>query len=149
MDQDGYTYFEDMVPGRVLRSASLPPLTEQAILDFARQYDPQPQHLGADSAARSNLGVFCASGWHTASMTMRLLADTIRIKGGGMGAGVEVTWPRPTIVGDILRIEIEVLTARPSKSRPDKGLVTFRTTTFNQRDEPVQLCTHTALYPRR
>lgn len=149
MDQDGYTYFEDMVPGRILRSARLPPLTAEAILDFARQYDPQPQHLGEDSAARSNLGVFCASGWHTASLTMRLLADTIRIKGGGMGAGVEVRWPRPTVVGDVLRIEIEVLTARVSNSRPDKGVVTFRTTTLNQRDEPVQLCTHTALYPRR
>jgi len=100
-------------------------------------------------APQSNLGVFCASGWHTASMTMRLLADTIRIKGGGMGAGVELRWPRPTVVGDVLRIEIEVLTARVSHSRPDKGIVTFRTTTFNQRDEPVQLCTHTALYPRR
>jgi acyl dehydratase len=149
MDQDGYTYFEDMVPGRVLRSGSLPPLTAEAILDFARQYDPQPQHLGEASAAQSNLGVFCASGWHTASMTMRLLADTIRIKGGGMGVGVELRWPRPTVVGDVLRIEIEVLTARVSHSRPDKGIVTFRTTTFNQRDEPVQLCTHTALYPRR
>lgn len=149
MDQDGYTYFEDMVPGRVLRSGSLPPLTAEAILEFARQYDPQPQHMGEESAAQSNLGVFCASGWHTASLTMRLLADTIRIKGGGMGAGVEVRWPRPTVVGDVLRIEIEVLTARPSNTRPDKGVVTFRTTTFNQRDEAVQLCTHTALYPRR
>jgi acyl dehydratase len=149
MDQDGYTYFEDMVPGRVLRSGTLPALTAEAILDFARQYDPQPQHLGEASAAHSNLGVFCASGWHTASLTMRLLADTIRIKGGGMGAGVEVRWPRPTVVGDVLRIDIEVLTARASLTRPDKGVVTFRTTTFNQRDEPVQLCTHTALYPRR
>ena len=149
MDQDGYTYFEDMVPGRIVRSGTLPPLTAQAILDFARAFDPQPQHLGDAEAATSSLGVFCASGWHTASLTMRLLADTIRIKGGGMGAGVEVRWPRPTVVGDVLRIEIEVLTARPSQSRPDKGVITFRTTTFNQRDEPVQLCTHTALYPRR
>jgi acyl dehydratase len=149
MDQDGYTYFEDMVPGRVLQSGSLPPLTAEAILDFARQYDPQPQHMGEESAAQSNLGVFCASGWHTASLTMRLLADTIRIRGGGMGAGVEVRWPRPTVVGDALRIEIEVLTARASLTRADKGVVTFRTTTFNQRDEAVQLCTHTALYPRR
>ena len=149
MDQGDYTYFEDMVPGRVLRSGTSPALTAQAILDFARQFDPQPQHLGEAEAAESNLGVFCASGWHTASMTMRLLADTVRIKGGGMGAGVEVRWPRPTVVGDVLRIEIEVLTARISGSRPDKGVVTFRTTTFNQRDEPVQICIHTALYPRR
>lgn len=149
MNEDGYIYFEDMIPGRVFRSASLPPLTAEAILEFARQFDPQPQHLGEASAAHSNLGVFCASGWHTASLTMRLLADTMRIRGGGMGAGVEVRWPRPTVVGDILRIEIEVLSARVSNSRPDKGVVTFRTTTFNQRDEPVQICIHTALYPRR
>jgi acyl dehydratase len=149
VDQDGFTYYEDLKPGEKLRSDSLPPLTADAIIAFARAYDPQPQHLGEKSAATSNLGVFCASGWHTASLTMRLLADTIRIKGGGMGAGVEVSWPRPTVVGDVLRIEIEVLTARVSKSRPDKGVVTFRTTTYNQRDEPVQYCTHTALYPRR
>jgi acyl dehydratase len=149
VSQRDYVYFEDMVPGRVLHSASLPPLTREAIIDFARQYDPQPQHMGEASAAGSNLGVFCASGWHTGSLTMRLIAETTPIKGGGMGAGIEIRWPRPTVVGDALRVEIEVLEARPSKSRPDKGVVTFRTTTFNQRDEPVQHCTHTALFPRR
>ena len=149
MSQRDYVYFEDMVPGRVLQSASLPPLTRDAILAFARDYDPQPQHLGEESAAHSNLGVFCASGWHTGSLTMRLIAATMPIKGGGMGAGIEVRWPRPVVVGDALRVEIEVVQARPSNSRPDKGVVTFRTTTFNQRDEPVQHCTHTVLFPRR
>jgi acyl dehydratase len=71
------------------------------------------------------------------------------IKGGGMGAGIEIRWPRPVVVGDVLHVEIEVMQARPSNSRPDKGVVIFRTTTFNQRDEPVQHCTHTALFPRR
>lgn len=149
VSEEDYVYFEDMVPGRVFHSASLPPLTAEAILDFARQFDPQPQHLGEAEAAQSNLGVFCASGWHTAGLTMRLLAETLPVKGGGMGAGVEVTWPRPVVVGDVLRMESEILEARESKSRPDKGVVTFRTTTFNQRGEPVQYCTHTALYPRR
>jgi acyl dehydratase len=142
-------YFEDMEPGRVLRSPSLPPLTRDAIIAFAREYDPQPQHLSEDSAAESNLGVFCASGWHTGSLTMRLIAETVRIKGGGMGAGIEIRWPRPVVAGDVLWVEIEVQQARPSLSRPDKGVVTFRTTTFNQRDEPVQHCTHTVLFPRR
>lgn len=149
MSRRQFVYFEDMVAGRVLRSASLAPLTREAIIGFARDYDPQPQHLGEASAAESNLGVFCASGWHTGSLTMRLLVDTVPIKGGGMGAGVELKWPRPVVVGDALRVEIEVLEARPSKTRPDKGVVTFRTTTFNQRDEAVQDCTHTALFPRR
>ncbi len=149
MSRRQFVYFEDMVAGRVLRSASLAPLTREAIIGFARDYDPQPQHLGEASAAESNLGVFCASGWHTGSLTMRLLVDTVPIKGGGMGAGVELKWPRPVVVGDALRVEIEVLEARPSKTRPDKGVVTFRTTTFNQRDEAVQYCTHTALFPRR
>lgn len=147
-DRD-YVYFEDMVPGRVLRSESLPPLSREAIIAFAREFDPQPQHLGEASAADSNLGVFCASGWHTGSLTMRLIAATTPIKGGGMGAGIEIRWPRPVVPGDSLRVEIEVMEARVSKSRPDKGVVTFRTTTFNQRDEPVQHCTHTALFPRR
>jgi acyl dehydratase len=149
MSQGDYVYFEDMVPGRVLRSASLPPLTREAIIDFARAFDPQPQHLGEPSAAESNLGVFCASGWHTGSLTMRLIAETAPIKGGGMGAGIEARWPRPVVVGDALRVEIEVVEARASKSRPDKGVVTFRSTTLNQRDEPVQFCTHTVLFPRR
>ncbi len=149
VNERDYVWFEDMVPGRVLRSASLPKLTRQAIVAFAREYDPQPQHMGEASAATSNLGVFCASGWHTGSLTMRLIADTMPIKGGGMGAGIEVNWPRPVVPGDALRVEIEVLAARVSRSRPDKGVVTFRTTTFNQRDEPVQHCTHTALFPRR
>jgi acyl dehydratase len=147
--QRDFVYFEDLVPGRVVRTASLPPLTGEAIIAFAREYDPQPQHMGEASAATSNLGVFCASGWHTGSMTVRLIAETMPIKGGGMGGGIEIRWPRPVVVGDALRVEIEVVEARPSKSRPDKGVVTFRTTTFNQRDEPVQLCTHTALFPRR
>jgi acyl dehydratase len=149
VSQRDYVYFEDMVPGRVLRSGSLPALTREAILAFAREYDPQPQHMGEDSAAASHLGVFCASGWHTGSLTMRLIAETMPIDGGAMGAGIEVRWPRPVVPGDVLRVEIEVEEARPSKSRPDKGVVRFRTTTFNQRDEPVQHCTHTALFPRR
>jgi acyl dehydratase len=149
VSEPDYVYFEDMVPGRMLRSASLPPLTREAIIAFAREYDPQPQHMSEASAATSNLGVFCASGWHTGSLTMRLIAETIPIKGGAMGAGIEVRWPRPVVPGDMLRVEIETVEARPSKSRPDKGVVTFRTTTFNQRDEPVQHCTHTALFPRR
>ena len=110
-----------MVPGRVLRSASLPPLTREAIIAFAREYDPQPQHMGEDSAAKSNLGVFCASGWHTGSLTMRLLVDTVPIKGGGMGAGVELKWPRPVVVGDVLRVEIEVLEARPVEITAGQG----------------------------
>src|ERR1700677_5028539 len=149
VSQRDYVYFEDMGPGRGLRSASLPALTREAILGFARDYDPQPQHLGEASAAASNLGVFCASGCHTGSLTMRLVAETMPIKGGAMGAGIEVRWPRPVVPGDALRVEIEAVEARPSKSRPDKGVVTFRSTTFNQRDEPVQHCTHTALFPRR
>ena len=149
VSQRDYVYFEDMVPGRVLRSANLPALTREAIVAFAREYDPQPQHLGEASAAGSNLGVFCASGWHTGSLTMRLVAETIPAKGGSMGAGIEASWPRPVVPGDVLRVEIEVMEARLSKSRPDKGVVRFRTTTFNQRDEPVQHCTHTVLFPRR
>ena len=79
--------------------------------------------MGEASAATSNLGVFCASGWHTGSLTMRLIAETMPIKGGGMGAGIEVNWPRPVVPGDVLRVEIEVIAARLSKSRPDKGVV--------------------------
>lgn len=120
MDQDRYICFEDMVPRRLLRPDSQLPLTAAAIIGFARRLDPQPQHLGGVSVAPGDMGVFCASGW-----------------------------PQPTVVGDVLRIEVEVLAARLSSARPDKGRVTFRATMFAQRDEPVQYCTRTALHPLR
>jgi hypothetical protein len=82
------------------------PLAATSDGGFARQSNPRPRHLSGVNAALSNPGVFCASGGHTASA-----GDIIRIKSGRMGTGVEVSWPRPTVAGDVPHIEGEVAAA--------------------------------------
>ncbi len=143
-------FFEDVHPGLVLRSARAIAMDRDSITAFARQFDLHPAHLSEETAASSMFGVFCASGWHTGAVTMRLISETMPIARGGMGAGVEeLRWLRPVQAGDALRIEIEILAARISRSRPGAGVVTYRCATLNQRDEPVQRFTTTVLFPRR
>jgi acyl dehydratase len=143
-------YLEDFAVGQKFGSAALR-VEEQRIKQFAAEFDPQPFHLD-DAAARATLfGGLAASGWHTAAMTMRLLVDSdVKPAGGIVGAGFdEFRWPRPVRPGDELRIEAEVLEVRPSKSRPDQGMVKLRTTTLNQRNEPVQISVGNLVVPRR
>jgi acyl dehydratase len=123
---------------------------EHEMVEFARQFDPQPFHLD-DAAARGTLfGGLAASGWHTAGITMRLqVTSGPPIAGGLVGAGGQIDWPRPTRVGDTLRVESEVLEVRPSRSRPDRGIVTMLSTTLNQDDEVVQTFTVTMVVLRR
>jgi acyl dehydratase len=143
-------WFEDIAAGQVLRSPRAITLDRAAIIAFAREFDPQPAHLGEETARDSQFGLFCASGWHTGSVTMRLISETLPIARGGMGAGIEqLRWLRPVRPGDSLRVELTVLAARVSRSRPDSGVVTYRCTTLNQADEPVQDFTTTVLMPRR
>jgi len=132
-------YFEDLTPGRRFTSGTRT-LDAAAIKSFARDYDPQPFHLDEAAAAATFFGGLVASGWHTAVVTMRLIVDgDFRPAGGVIGAGIdEFRWPKPVQPGDTLRVESEVLEARPSKSRPEIGIVRVRHTTFNQRAEPVQ-----------
>jgi acyl dehydratase len=108
-------------------------------LAFAAEFDPQLFHLDEAAARRSIFGGLTASGWHTAAVTMRLLVETgLKPAGGIVGAGLdECRWLRPVRPGDELRVECEVIEARPSKSRPEQGLIKLRTTTLNQDDEAV------------
>lgn len=143
-------YFEDVHPGLILRSTRSILMDRESIIAFARQFDHHPAHLSEETARTSMFGVFCASGWHTGAVTMRLISETMPIARGGMGAGVEhLRWLRPVQGGDTLRIEIEILETRVSRSRPEAGVVTYRCTTLNQRDEAVQQFTTTVLFPRR
>ena len=147
--QDGF-YFEDMPVGRVLHSARAIRMERDRMIAFAEEFDPQPAHLSEDQAAHSQFGRLCASGWHTGGVTMRLVAETLVIAQGGMGLGVDnLRWPRPVLPGDTLRVTIEVLAARPSRSQPSRGLVTMRTVTFNQHDQPVQELTSVVMMPLR
>lgn len=142
-------YLDDLAVGQRFTSASLSVDTD-GIKAFARQFDPQPFHLDDEAAASSLFGGLAASGWHTAALTMRLLVDGgAPIAGGVIGAGGEVAWPRPTRPGDVLTVESEVIEVRPSKSRPDRGMVTLRSETRNQRGEVVQILTAKLVVPRR
>ena len=143
-------YLEDFAPGQTFTS---PPLRVEAerIKSFAAEFDPQPFHLDEASARGTIFGGLAASGWHTAAMTMRLLvASSFRPVGGIIGAGLdEFRWPLPVRPGDELHVDVEILEVRPSKSRPDQGLVKARVTTRNQNGDVVQLCVPNLLVPRR
>jgi acyl dehydratase len=143
-------YFEDFAVGQTFRNGPLPPLTAEQIKAFAREYDPQPFHTDEEAAKDTFFKGLAASGWHTAALTMRLFVDSdVKPVGGYVGAGgEELRWPRPTRPGDALRVEIQVMELRPSKSRPALGIVKVQITTFNQRDEVVQLARPVMMVPR-
>jgi acyl dehydratase len=143
-------YLEDFAVGQKFGSGRLKVAAER-IKSFAAEFDPQPFHLD-DAAARSTIfHGLAASGWHTAAMTMRLLVESeLKPAGGIVGAGFdEFRWPRPVRPGDELRLDIEVMEVRPSKSRPDQGLIKVKTTTVNQNGEPVQVSVGNLVVPRR
>jgi acyl dehydratase len=118
-------------------------LTLAEIFEFARKYDPQAFHL--DTAVADAHPVFqglAASGWHTASITMRLLTTSgPRLAGGVIGLGGDVTWPRPARPGNRLTVHGEVTERRASKSRPDRGIVTMRCETLTGAGDVVQILT--------
>jgi len=142
-------YLEDFTVGRRFETATFD-VTAADIKAFASRFDPQPFHLDEDAARRSVFGGLAASGWHTAAITMRLLGTSrMRIPGGMVGLGGEVSWPRPTFAGDQLKVESEVLEAKRSRSKPDHGIVTLRHETKNQRGEVVQTAVVKIFVPAR
>ena len=143
-------YFEDFAVGQIYRTSELT-VSADAIKTFATSFDPQPFHLDDAAAAKTFFQGLAASGWHTAALTMRLLVtEGAPIAGGIIGAGMdELRWPRPVRPGDRLHLESEVMEVRPSRSRPEQGLVKMRTTTLNQNNEPVQIVVGNMVVPRR
>ena len=143
-------YLEDFAAGQIYRSGRLR-VDEERIKTFAAEFDPQPFHLDGDAARGSIFGCLAASGWHTAAMTMRLLVQSeFKPAGGIIGAGFdEFRWPLPVRPDDELYLDIEVLEVRPSKSRPNQGLIKVRTTTRNQKGEAVQVSVGNLVVPRR
>ncbi|HVM63151.1 MAG TPA: MaoC family dehydratase [Verrucomicrobiae bacterium] len=143
-------YLEDIHVGDRFRTSDHV-VTEAEIIDYAKHYDPQPFHMDPAAAQKSIFGGLVASGWYTAAITMRLVAQgAVRIAGGSIGLGLEeLHWLRPVRPGDTLHVEVEVLEVRPSHSHPDRGIVRSRNTTRNQTGEIV-LTIVTVLYvPRR
>lgn len=144
-------YFEDVEVGDVYEPDGRYEVTKSEIKAFAEQYDPQPFHLDETAAEESIFGSLAASGWHTASMCMRLLADGFLEAESSMGArGVdELRWNRPVHPGDVLRIEIEILDKRVSESRPEMGHVRTKVTGYNQDDDAVIEWTALAMHRRK
>ena len=103
-------YFEDLAPGTVLEFGDAE-MTAEAIIEFARQFDPQPFHIDPEAAKTSLFGGLCASGWHTASVMMRLWVDNYLSPEASLGSpGVdEVRWHRPVFPGDRLSCRVEIL----------------------------------------
>jgi acyl dehydratase len=123
---------------------------EAQIRAFAKEYDPQPFHLDAEAAKATLFEGPVASGWHTAAVTMRLLVGSgLPIAGGILGRGAEIAWPAPVRPGTVLRVESEILELRPSRSRPDRGLVKVRSETRDELGEVVQVLVATLVVPRR
>ena len=145
----GHLYLEDLRVGQRFTSGAY--LMDKArIQEFAAEFDPQPFHLDESAAANSIFRGLAASGWHTAAVAMRLLVNGgLPLANGIIGLGGEVAWPRPTRPGDTLRVESEIIEISPSRSKPNQGIATVRSTAFNQDREPVYLFTAKVLVFRR
>jgi len=143
-------YLEDLHVGDRFNSGPYE-VTEAGIINFAGDFDPQPFHLDPEGAQQSIFEGLVASGWHTAAITMRLLVTGgLNLAGGAVGLGAdELRWPRPVRPGDVLRLELEILEVRPSRSKPDRGTVRLRYVTRNQRNETVMTLMATVLVPKR
>lgn len=117
-------------------------VAHEDIVNFARQFDPQPFHLSDQAAADTFFEGLAASGWHTAAITMRLLVTSgISIATGIIGASVEVAWPSPTRAGDVLHVELTVENVKVSATQPDRGFVTVTYNTINQEGKTRQRTT--------
>jgi len=133
-------YYEDIEIGKTQKLSSIKQVTRDEVIGFARQFDPQPFHLDDDAAAETHFGRISASGWHTASMTMRMMVEDMQERGkAGLGSpGLEsLRWLKPVYPGDTLRCETEPLSMRRSKSRREMGFVNMSISVFNQDDECV------------
>ena len=126
-------YFEDYPPGLVVDCGTFT-IGEAELIDFAKEYDPQPFHTDPVAAKDGPYGGLIASGWQTIAKTMRLLVEHFVSPESGLGAaGVdEVRWPRPVRPGDTLHVRATVLEARRSNSKPDRGIVRSATELTNQ-----------------
>jgi acyl dehydratase len=141
-------YFDDLHLGQQFVSTTHT-MSEAEIIRFAGEYDPQPFHTDPAAAGQSLFRGLVASGWHTGAVTMRLLVTgPMQLAGGVIGVGGELSWPNPVRPGDILCVYSEVVSMRPSKSRPDLGLVAVRSETRNHDGVIVQILVANLFVPR-
>ena len=131
-------WFEDFLPGAVCEVGHTA-VTAPEIIDFARRFDPQPMHVDPQAAAHGHFGGLIASGWHTASMMMRLLVDHFLPGHASIASpGIdELRWTHPVRPGDMLRLRVTILDAIPSRSKPDRGMIRTLIEVLNQNDDVV------------
>lgn len=143
-------YFEDFHVGQVIDLGTRT-FSEDEILDFARQFDPQPFHLDRDAAAASHFGGLVASGWHTCSVLMRQIVDRLLVRSISHGSpGVdEIRWLKPVRPGDTLHMSMCVLEVIPSKSKPDRGVLKSEYRGVNQHGETVVTMKTLGMFGRR
>lgn len=144
-------YFEDLVVGAE-RSFGRYEVTREEVIEFASKYDPQPFHLSDEAAAKTHFGRIAASGWHTAAMTMAVIARAVvDEEQAGLGSpGIdELRWLKPVYPGDTLHVRGEILEKTPSRSKPDMGSFRTRTTVTNQDGVPVMTFVSIVLIRRR
>ncbi len=143
-------YLEDFIPGHAFELGSRA-IERAEIVAFAEAYDPQDFHLDDAAAAGSIYGGLIASGWQTACVFMRLFVDGLLVRAAAMGSpGIdELRWLQPVRPGDQLAGRVEVLAVRPSRSKPDRGIVQLRCLMSNQDDAAVLTFIANVLFARR
>lgn len=131
-------YFEDYATGAIHRFGSIA-VEEDEVIAFATRFDPQDFHTDPEAARRTPFGGLIASGWHTAGLMMRLYTDHYLTKVGSLASpGVdELRWIKPVRPGDALSVRVTILDAVPSRSKPDRGVVTSFIEVLNQTEEVV------------
>ena len=143
-------YFDDMPVGFQFSTGSCE-LTAEAIKGFAMEWDPQPFHVDEEAAKASPFGALIASGFHTVLAAFKLTVEADVWSESSMGGpGMkDIKWLKPVFVGDVIRVEAEVLSARVSNSKPDRGFVEIRYDVLNQSDVLVTQYQATHILARR
>lgn len=141
-------WFDDFVEGEQFEVGPHV-MTEERMVAFAEEFDPQPFHVDHAAAEASIYGGLIASGWHTGSVLMKLLATTLGQSSMGSPGGDELRWLAPVRPGDALRLRINVVSKRVSESKPDRGVMVYRNEVVNQRDEMVMTFVSTMFIKRR
>jgi acyl dehydratase len=144
-------YFEDFHVGQRFSPGLRHTVTREAILRFASEFDPQPFHLDDAAARATPFGGLVASGWHTASLAMKLMVQGLVQGVASLGSpGVdELRWLVPVRPDDTLELQVEVVAKKPSASRPDRGAVTLRCELYNQKNERVMTMQSPGIIRRR
>lgn len=141
--------FEDIEVGQSRETASRT-VTEAEMIEFSKEFDPQVFHLDPEGAKNTVFGGLCASGWHTASLMMRLQMDAWKSDYSMGSPGFDdLQWRKPLFPGDTIHVRATCIEKKPSRSKPDRGSAIWRTEVINQKDEVVLSANLIGIYRKR